>query len=50
MISRMILDIESYLTSPMTDPGDHREMKERIFLGHLLAYLIAEREAMGVDR
>jgi len=42
MISRMILEIESYLMSPMKDGGDLWELDERRFLRDLLSQLRAQ--------
>jgi hypothetical protein len=50
MISRMILEIESYLMSPMKDAEDSWEQEERIFLCDLIAQLRAQRDRMGVAR
>ena len=49
MISRMILEIESYLMSPMKDAEDSWDMEERRFLCDLLSQLQAQRRR-GVGR
>ena len=50
MISRMIGEIESYLTSPMKDSEDCWEIEERRFLRGLLSQLQTQLAVMSVDR
>jgi len=49
MLSRIILEIESYLMSPMRDPADYWEKKERMFLHALLTQLRAQRHRTGEE-
>jgi hypothetical protein len=47
MLSRMIAEIESYLSSPMRNAGDWWEQEERISLCDLLARLAAQSDPLA---
>jgi len=47
MLSRMIGEIESYLSSPMRNAGDWWEQEERLTLCDLLTLLTAQRDMAG---